>query len=95
MDFSTWSLSDTILLVAVVISFIGQIAVVLHRTDQLKRHIDTQDDNLDRLEGRINNSIDQFHKRLNEVRTEVAGLHAAISQRFHQKDKTDRPINPE
>ena len=86
MDFSTWSLFDTIFLVIVVIGFIGQIAVLVHRTGQLKRHLDTQDDNLDRFEGRINSSIDQLHKRLNEVRTEVAGLHAAIRQEFHHKD---------
>ena len=88
MDFSAWSPSHTILVVVMVavtvVGFIGQVAVLFHRTRQLEKRQDKQGEDLHRqgemfihaLE-RLENRID---KRFEEVNQRLSSMDASIRQ---------------
>ncbi len=88
MDFSAWSPSHTILVVVMVavtvVGFIGQVAVLFHRTRQLEKRQDKQSEDLHRqgemfihaLE-RLENRID---KRFEEVNQRLSSMDASIRQ---------------
>ena len=88
MDFSAWSPSHTILVVVMVavtaVGFIGQVAVLFHRTRQLEKRPDKQGEDLHRqgemflhaLE-RLENRID---KRFEEVNQRLSSMDASIRQ---------------
>ena len=40
MDFGSWSLSHTILVIVVVVGFVGQVAVLFYRTGQTEKRMD-------------------------------------------------------
>ena len=60
MDFGTWSPSHTILVLAVLVAFIGQVAVYFYRTAQ-------NDKKIERLEEQIDKRFEQIDKRFVEV----------------------------
>ena len=88
MDSSAWSPSHTILVVVMVavtaVGFIGQVAVLFHRTRQLEKRQDKQGEDLHRqgemflhaLE-RLENRID---KRFEEVNQRLSSMDASIRQ---------------
>ena len=88
MDFSAWSPSHTILVVVMVavtvVGFIGQVAILFHRTRQLEKRQDKQGEDLHRqgemfihaLE-RLENRID---KRFEEVNQRLSSMDASIRQ---------------
>ena len=68
MDFGSWSPSHTILVLVVLVTFIGQVAVYFYRTTQNDKKIDKQSEMffhaLERLE-------DRMDKRLSEMQSET------------------------
>ena len=90
MDFSTWSLSDTILTVLIVLGFIGQVAILYYRTGLLDKRLDTQAEILERSEWRIKNRMDQLDKqievvdkRIDEIIQRLTGIESSMRQ-FNQ-----------
>ena len=95
MDFSAWSPSHTILVVVMVfitaVGFIGQVAVLFHRTRQLEKRQDKQGENLhrqgetfihtlERLENRIDKRFEEVNQRLTDMQAEIRDVRSEMRQ---------------
>ena len=106
MDFSAWSPSHTILVVVMVfvtaVGFIGQVAVLFHRTRQLEKRQDKQGEDLHRqgetfihaLE-RLENRIDKRFEEVNHRFTEVNQRFTEVNQRLTDMQTEIRDVRNE
>ena len=93
MDFSAWSPSHTLLVVVMVfvtaVGFIGQVAVLFHRTRQLEKRQDKQGEDLhrqgetfihalERLENRIDKRFEEVNHRFIEVNQRLTDVQAEM-----------------
>ena len=99
MDFSAWSPSHTILVIVMVavtvVGFIGQVAVLFHRTRQLEKQQDKQGEDLhrqgetfihalERLENRIDKQGEDLHRQGETFIHALERLENRIDKRFEE-----------
>ncbi len=57
MDFGSWSLSDTILVIIVAIGFVVQIAITIYKTNQLTRQQHQMQADIDQLRAALRDAL--------------------------------------
>ena len=83
MDFGTWSPSHTVLVLAVLVAFIGQVAVYFYRTAQNDKKIERLEERMDKrfveVISTINQQISDVRGELSVVRGELSVVRSEIS----------------
>ena len=97
MDFSGWSPSHTIIAVCVVVTFLGQLMVLLYCTGRLGKRLNKQADDLrklgNRLQDQIDKGVDDFNRPVVSVRKELSDIRIAISKMSESPIKYLTPDN--
>ena len=75
MDFASWSPSHTILVLFIIGGFIGQIAILFHRTGRLEKRAERLEQRADRTDERIDKQGEMFFHALER-------LEERMNQRF-------------
>ena len=76
MDFGTWSPSHTILVLVVLVTFIGQVAVYFYRTAQNDKRIDEVKAE---VKAEIKEVRSDMNQRLSDVQSEIRDVRKEIS----------------
>ena len=95
MDFGSWLLSHTLLVIFIVAGFIGQVAIYFYRTAQNDKKIDKQSEDikemgeaffhaLERLEDRIDKRFVEVNQRMGETNQRIDGLRSEMNQRLSE-----------
>ena len=82
MDFGTWSPSHTILVLIVLVTFIGQVAVYFYRTAQNDKKIERLEERMDKrfveVISIINHQISDVRSEISDVRSEISDVRGEI-----------------
>ena len=93
MDFGTWSPSHTILVFAVFVAFIGQVAVYFYKTGQNTKRLERLEERMDKrfaelistmnqqisdVRGEINHQISVVRSEISDVRGEISDVRGEI-----------------
>jgi uncharacterized protein YicC (UPF0701 family) len=94
MDFSSWSLSHTILVAFIVVGFVGQIAVSLCRIGQLEKRMAQSEERTEKRDAEL---LAMFDKRIGgmnqRISSEITGLRSEMNQRLSDIDASIRQLN--
>jgi predicted nucleic acid-binding Zn-ribbon protein len=86
MDFGTWSPSHTVLVLAVLVAFIGQVAVLFYRTGQTEKRVDKLAADIRQQREDFIHAIERLEertdKRFVEVNQQIIGLGLEMSQQI-------------